>query len=715
MTGPAIGGQWINGRWVSGPDVPSALAESGHEESREEPARRFPIPSNWEIGAYAALFVSALLMRLWDLGTRAVHHDESLHGYFAWQIFQGNGYDHNPLTHGMFLFHTLAGTFFLFGDNDYTLRLPMALFGAGLILIPLALRPRLGQVGALAAALMLTFSPALLYFSRFSRNDIFMAVFTLALVAVMWRYLDERKNRYLYIAAALLALGFTTKETQFIVVAIVSVALLVMARSDIGQWIWGRRSIKDWGPAAQFLLVVAALSAPLFGPSAAIFQDLLGITLAAPDGTPGVASGAPLVGAGLVVAAVISVFLVVAAMALGLLWRPRVWLIAWAVFAAIFVTIFTNFYSNPEGFATGLWQSLGYWLAQHDVARGGQPRYYYAMTASVYEFLPLFIAVGASIYYTFRGDAFSRFLVFWAVATFVAYSLAGEKMPWLLVNVTLPLIILAAKAINDMALTIPWRRAMRSGIWMVAIGTPLFLLILWRLAFFEFNDGWFSFITLWAALAALGVLFLGLQWLARHIGWKPALSGVALSLAVVMFAFTVRASWVATYVHSDVPKEMLVYVQSSPELARVAKEIETVAALTGDWEEVNVTIDTVDSFAWPWHWYLRNHTAITFKDYTREPSFNDENLVAVIAARNQARVEDEMGEDYTSGRRIPHRWWFPEEYRGLTLGKFLGSFVDREAWRNSIDYFLYRKLSNPLGSIDSYVYYREDIPLTPMQ
>ena len=106
--------------------------------------------------------------------------------------------------------------------------------------MPLLLRSRLGQVGALAAAVMLTFSPAMLYFSRFARNDIFMAVFVLGLFAMIWRYMDERKNRYLYLAAAFLALGFTSKETMYLSALILVVGLLFLARSQVGNWLWGR-------------------------------------------------------------------------------------------------------------------------------------------------------------------------------------------------------------------------------------------------------------------------------------------------------------------------------------------------------------------------------------------------------------------------------------------------------------------------------------------
>ena len=101
------------------------------------------------------------------LGYMAVHHDESLHGYFGYQIAIGNEYQHSPLTHGMLLFELIAGAFFLFGDSEFTLRLSMAVFGSALILVPLLMRKQLGDIGALLTSVMLTFSPALFYFSRF--------------------------------------------------------------------------------------------------------------------------------------------------------------------------------------------------------------------------------------------------------------------------------------------------------------------------------------------------------------------------------------------------------------------------------------------------------------------------------------------------------------------------------------------------------------------
>ena len=111
------------------------------------------IPVTWDATAYAALVVLGFGFRLWDLGARAMHHDESLHAYYSYQLLQGNGYEHSPLLHGPFQFFGTALTFFLTGGaNDFTARLLPALFGGALVVLPLAFRSRLGKGGALAAA-----------------------------------------------------------------------------------------------------------------------------------------------------------------------------------------------------------------------------------------------------------------------------------------------------------------------------------------------------------------------------------------------------------------------------------------------------------------------------------------------------------------------------------------------------------------------------------
>ena len=47
-------------------------------------------------------------------------------------------------------------------------------------------------------------------------------------------------------------------------------------------------------------------------------------------------------------------------------------------------------------------------------------------------------------------DAFSRFLLYWTLAALFAYTMAGEKMPWLNVHIALPLSILAGRSIGSL-------------------------------------------------------------------------------------------------------------------------------------------------------------------------------------------------------------------------------------------------------------------------
>ena len=128
--------------------------------------------ARWEFVAYGLLLATALGMRLWDLGTRAMHHDESLHALYSFNLSVGDGYIHNPMMHGPFQMEATAGIFYVLGDSEFTARLLYALAGTALVAMPLLLRSRLGTLGALLTSVMLAFSPALLYFSRFARNDI---------------------------------------------------------------------------------------------------------------------------------------------------------------------------------------------------------------------------------------------------------------------------------------------------------------------------------------------------------------------------------------------------------------------------------------------------------------------------------------------------------------------------------------------------------------
>ncbi|HXG36613.1 MAG TPA: flippase activity-associated protein Agl23, partial [Dehalococcoidia bacterium] len=491
---------------------------------------------NTAILPYLTLVFIGAGFRFWDLGSRALHHDESLHAYYGWNLFKTGVYEHLPLMHGPFQFFGIAFFYLLFGASDYTARILPALLGSALIGLPYFLRDRLGQFGALAASFLLAFSPTFLYYSRFVRNDIYMALFTLGIVICIWRHLDRQKPLYLYLAAMLLGLSFATKENAYINTALFLVFLNLWLAAHFWQQVktrldldaisslnvvlvfsifaWAiaatwqvtgkyRRQIglNEWHPAGDLMVVLGTLTLPQLAAAVQIPLESLGF---GEDELGRVVSnnflGFSTVDREQVLAVVTIAALTLAAAAVGLRWNWRLWAIAAAAFYIPYVLLYTSFFTNGDGFYSGNWGSLDYWLAQQDVRRGDQPDFYYLVLLPAYEFLPLLFAGPALLYYALRGglrswlltllaafillmyfggnsvddglsernmgllvpiaaiafffalsgSPFERFLAFWCGATLFGYSAMAEKMPWLSVHTTLPFLLLAAYTMNKL-------------------------------------------------------------------------------------------------------------------------------------------------------------------------------------------------------------------------------------------------------------------------
>jgi uncharacterized protein (TIGR03663 family) len=167
-----------------------------------------------EAAAYAGLVALALVLRLVDLGDRPFHHDESQDAYFS----SVHAFEYNPLLHGPLRFYLTAATYTLLGESDFTARLAPALMGTLMVGLPLLLRDQLGRVGAFVAAALLAAGPSYLYFSRFAREDIYIACITLGMIVVVLRLLDAPRRHHPALLGALLAASFATKESTFITV-----------------------------------------------------------------------------------------------------------------------------------------------------------------------------------------------------------------------------------------------------------------------------------------------------------------------------------------------------------------------------------------------------------------------------------------------------------------------------------------------------------------
>ena len=196
---------------------------------------------DWEKAIYLTFMLLAIVTRFYGLGDRVVSHDESLHTQFSYQYYIGDGYVHSPLMHGPSLFHATAMSYWLFGDSDLASRIPVAILGVLLILIPYFLRDWLGRKGALFTSFLFLISPYITYYSRYIRHDIYLIVFALVVFIATWHYIRERRSKYLWWFAGALALMFATMEAAFIYVAIFGSFLLVRLLALVvgSDWVRG--------------------------------------------------------------------------------------------------------------------------------------------------------------------------------------------------------------------------------------------------------------------------------------------------------------------------------------------------------------------------------------------------------------------------------------------------------------------------------------------
>lgn len=666
------------------------------------------IALNWELICWVTIILVAVVTRFWDLGSRAQHHDESMHAFYSWELFRGKGFIHNPLLHGPLLFHANALIYFLFGASDYTSRVAPALFGVWIVIAPYFLRKWLGRYGALAAAAMFAISPGFLYFSRFIRMDIFAAGFEILMFIAVIKYLDGRRDLYLYLLAGGLALAFSSKEIAFITTFIFGTFLVLLA---LWQWLQDRKFPPDLA-SFDLVITIGTLCAPLY--FAALIIRVLGLWDPLDYMNYGQYDF-------LVVLIILGAFA-----ALGLWWNWRRWLTAAGVFWAIYVLLHTTLFTNMGGLLTGPIGALGYWLAQQGVERGGQPWFYYLVLIPLYEFLPLLLALLAMGYLSFksarresRHDLFWVFLSYWFVLALIIYSWAGEKMPWLIVHLTLPIILLAGRFIGDVLEGTDWEELRQRRAYYLFLLVPTAGLVLW--AFISATVGLFGILSrgLPAAGFNLGELNTLMRWLvtllisgvlgyltflvARRLRGPSIARMFLFAMIIVLAVFTIRYAWIASYIHGDIAKDMLVYTQTTPDVTMVAEEIERLSERLVGGKDMKVAFDEFTS--WPFWWYLRDYPNKIF--FGKEPMGPLDAPVVLVGLDNESAVRPYLTDYVRQQYRL--RWWFPEDYRSLTRSMIINNLRNPETRQSLINFLLYRELENPLGSSDFAFYLRKDV------
>ena len=608
---------------------------------------------------WAALVAVNVATHFVALDERASSHDESMHAFYSHELAVKGEYKHDPMMHGPFLFHSTALVFLLLGASDATSRLVPALAGIGLVPVLWLYRRYLGGAGALLAALLVSISPSILFYGRYARNDATMAFLALVWVYGALRYLETRGMRFLVLMTGAMSLSFCVKETAFLSGLTFGsfFALLALVRA-----LRGRERLRE-SPSGHLALVMLTMVLPFL---VALVHVARGWDPSDFDSAASQARALALLPAAFALSALVAFAWCVRSGPLGL--RFRSWLRLAALFWTLPIVLFTTFFTNVRrGLTSGIVGSLGYWLGQHEVARGSQPWFYYLMLAAVYEPLALLAGLAGAAWLLRRpaarmGPPILPLLVWWALSSFVLYSYAGEKMPWLLVHIALPLCLLGGWTLSRVWTRTSWRTipAPRAAALValpalaLAAVAPLFWLRPAGRSIEAAADA--TRVSTHLLLAAL-LLFAGWR-LARSVRWRQASALLALGAAGVLGAYTFRSALRLTFVNGDLANELLVYAHGTPDIKRALAEVREIAARIGEGDALEVAYD--DDSTWPLNWYLRDFHRQRFLGSAPAPPALLAPVV-MIGSKNIAAAQPHLEHDYV---RRDYRliWWPPEDY-----------------------------------------------------
>lgn len=740
--------------------------------------------------AFALILILAIVSRLWDLGARVMSHDESLHTQFSWYLATGKGFSHSPLMHGPFLFHITALSYFLFGDNDFTARLPMAIFGIVTVMLPIAFRKQLGREGALAASFLLLISPSILYHARYIRQEATILVWTLLTVMCIWRYLETRQTGWLYGLAAALAFHGSDKSTSFFAVALNLVFLSPIA---LWQLYRARGKREDALKAVAFaaaLGVLMLLSALVFELISGRISSLIGVeslvqastatldvnlrtllyiaamlgvtvlvgylaitmlrkyfgdwmTLAHDRssawnaivvlvstttlmGSPALlpllnpiwsaVGGKALIDVSLlgediniksnpqVISTMLALGLAVAmvGVVLALLWNWQRALAVFGIFVGITLPLFTTMFTNTAGVGTGYVGQLGYWMAQQGVMRGGQPWYYYGILVPLYEYVSLFGALCAGIYLIadialrrkpgtlalvdkLKEHAFPLMLAWWALATWLIYSYAGEKMPWLTVHFALPQILLTAWFIQKLirAIAVPQDDRARR-LWAAAGLSALAVLFTVRaLSVLGAWDGAAPRETIVAGLinGAIALMVIGVAfYFLRQVLARGVIAAFGLAVFALLSVFTVRTAVTAAYINYDYVREFLFYAHGAPGVKIITNQLDDLSRRLGVTTQLSVGYSQETS--WPMTWYMREYPGQRF--FGAELPSDYEGMHVIIIGDLDKKYNEWLEQLSSTYSRYDYTmvWWPMEDYKDMTWDR-LRDAITIPAQRNA--------------------------------
>jgi predicted membrane-bound mannosyltransferase/sugar lactone lactonase YvrE/Na+-transporting methylmalonyl-CoA/oxaloacetate decarboxylase gamma subunit len=272
------------------------------------------------------------------------------------------------------------------------------------------------------------------------------------------------------------------------------------------------------------------------------------------------------------------------------------------------------------------------------------------------------------------------FISWWAIFIMIAFTLAGEKMPWLGTHLTTPMIFIAAWYFGRFFERIDVEAFFKRN-WMYLLLLPLLFVAAAQLvAPFIFGGvGGLEQTQLtkmfqWIAGIVVGG---GVLYAIYRIVMQTGFTQLRVMGGAVVFAFlaflTFRSAWMAAFINYDLATEFLVYAHGAPANKAVEQQIEDLSKrITGG---LDLKFGYDFKISWPGAWYFRNFPTGAAKFLGENPSPRDmqDLMVVIVGDENKSKAVDALSDNYYEFD-YPRMWWPMQDYFNMTADRVINTF-----------------------------------------
>jgi uncharacterized protein (TIGR03663 family) len=412
---------------------------------------------SFAIGAGIVTF-AAIFLRFFLLELKPLHHDEGVNGHFLLKLFKDGVYQYDPSNyHGPTLYYISLAFTKIFGMETFSIRASVAVFGVFIVILALYLRRYIGTIGSLSAALFLALSPGMVYISRYFIHEISFVFFSLAIVVGVLYFIEKREAGIVATAACAFLLLICFFPLPFTLANSIGGNLYVRLGFFLIEGILVfllMRFLLNWDNGRPVYLVLASASCVLFFATKETAFITLGTMLIAivcvwvwrkiyfsfmgkidkssevdnrltwSNFLAGFGSGSD------------SILLLA---------------IVLVVFAYIGALFFSSFFTYPKGLS-GAFEAYAFWTKTGTGDHTQSGYLGYAKWMLKIEAPIIILSVIGTLFALLKGNnRFALFSGFWAFGLTAAYSIIPYKTPWLALSFILPMCIIAGYGIDSLS------------------------------------------------------------------------------------------------------------------------------------------------------------------------------------------------------------------------------------------------------------------------